>query len=147
MSLFNTHLEACYLLCLVSEPSVIVFISKNCLLSHPSVHQITSFQKSQNSSGRNMSPCVASRGYLSQPLVVNCLYKHDRRYGLCKILSEFLLSCLGLRLSFSVKIHWQLSIFLQQKPLHTEAQTLTFNSGIVQCYLAQVFLICFLVLY
>lgn len=65
--------------------------------------------------------------------------------GSVKSFQSCLLSCLGLRLSFSVMIHWQLSTFLQQKPLQTGAQTVTFNSGLGWCYLAQVFLSCFLV--
>lgn len=65
--------------------------------------------------------------------------------GSVKSFQSCLLSCLGLRLSFSVIIHWQLSTFLQQKPLQTGAQTVTFNSGLGWCYLAQVFLIFFLV--
>lgn len=65
--------------------------------------------------------------------------------GSVKSFQGCLLRCLGLRLSVSVMIHWQLSTFLQQKPLQTGAQTVTFNSGLVWYYLAQVFLSCFLV--
>lgn len=65
--------------------------------------------------------------------------------GSVKSFQSCLLSCLGLRLSFSVMIHWQLSTFLQQKPLQARAQTVTFNSGLLWCYLAQVSLTCSLV--
>lgn len=65
--------------------------------------------------------------------------------GSVKSFQSCLLSCLGLRLSVSVMIHWQLSTFLQQKPLQTGAQTVTLNSGLVWYYLAQVILSCFLV--
>jgi len=51
--------------------------------------------KITDSSGKDMTPCLAPQGSNSLSLVVNSLYKHDS--GLCRILSELFvrLSCLS----------------------------------------------------